>query len=137
MVEFKAYFFRDFMYGTDIATTVTDPDIAKAIGEAAVTINPGLFCDQATYTIAFLNLAAHFLVLNLKASGTGCSGQDQFLIQSKGAGSVSESYAIPAAILDNPLFANYAKTTYGMKYLMMIYPLLTGVVFAVGGATHA
>lgn len=135
--DFKSYFVRDFVYGTNPETSVLDGDLTRALGQAAVNINPGLFCDQDTYTIAFLLLSAHYLVLNLKASGSGCAGQDSWLIQSKGAGSVSESYAIPQAILNNPIFAYFSKTTYGVQYLMMVYPLLTGQIFVIGGGTQA
>lgn len=137
VADFKSYFVRDFTYSSDPLMGVTDDDISRAILETSVSINPNLFCDQQTYTSAFFLLAAHNLVINLKAVGSGCSGQAQWLIQSKSAGSVSESFAIPQDILSNPFFAWLSKTTYGNKYLMMLYPLLSGQMFIVEGATQS
>ena len=135
--DFKNYFVRDFTYGVDISTTVTDGDLSRALAEALAGINAELFPDQATYSGGFLLLSAHNLVLNLKAVGSSCSGQAQWLIQSKGAGSVSESFAIPEIILKNPYYAWLSKTTYGNKYLMLVYPILCGQVFISDGGTSA
>ena len=135
VTDFKNYFVRDFTYGIDPLTTATDVDLARALLEAKSGLNADLFADQPTYTLAFLLLAAHNLVINLKASGSGCSGQAQWLIQSKNAGSVSESFAIPEIILKNPYYAFLSKTTYGNKYLMLVYPILCGQVFISEGNT--
>jgi hypothetical protein len=137
VADFKAYFYRDFTYSTDPLAGVTDADITRALSESAVSINPDLFSTQDPYTTAFLLLSAHNLVINLKDVGAGCSGQAQWLTQSKGAGSVSESFAIPQDILSNPYFAWLSKTAYGNKYLMMVFPLLSGQMFIVEGATQS
>ena len=137
VTDFKNYFVRDFTYGIDILTTVTDADIQRALTETLATLNPELFSDQQTFTVGFLLLTAHHLVINLKAVGSACSGQAQWLIQSKGAGSVSESFAIPEIILKNPYYAWLSKTTYGNKYLMLVYPILCGQVFVSDGGTSA
>ena len=136
VADFKATFVRDFTYGTT-PDTVMDSDISQGLLEASISINSCLFSSQLQYSQAYLNLAAHYMVMNLRASGTGCSGQAEWLVQSKSVGSISESFSIPQRILDNPLFAQFTKTTYGTKYLMMIYPLLSGQIFVVPGGTLA
>lgn len=136
IADFKNYFVRDFVYGTDPAIAVLDQDIQRAVDETKVSINQELFPDQLAFTNAFFLLAAHNLVINLKAVGSGCSGEAQWLIQSKGVGSVSQSFAIPSSILENPYFAWLSKTTYGNKYLMAVYPLLAGQMFIVAGGTQ-
>lgn len=134
VADFKAYFTRDFPYGvTD--DTVMDSDIQRAIDETAVFINPELFGTQDSYTIGFLLLSAHNLVTNLRASSQGINGQYSFLQQSRSAGSVSESLAIPQRILDNAEYAMLTKTNYGSKFLFMILPQLSGQVYIVRGRT--
>lgn len=132
--EFKAYHDRSFPYGSTIEQ-VRDADITKAIAQAAVNFNAALFDDQATYTLCFLWLAAHYLVIDLRAASQGVAGNFSWLQTSKSVGSVSESFTIPQRILDNPYFALIAQTPFGAKYLSLILPQLTGNVYVVGGAT--
>jgi len=133
--DFKDYFFRDFPYGTDIETTVTDPDIAKAFQQTNISINPGLWSSQGNYTTAYLLLSAHNLVMNLRTSSQGLNGQFAFLEQSKSVGSVSASFAIPQRMVDNPEFSIYMKTNYGAQYFQLLLPNLSGQVFFVHGRT--
>lgn len=133
---FKDYFFRDFPYGSDIETSVTDQDIAKAYQQTNVNINQGLFDGQSTYSIGYLLLSAHYMVLDLRASGQGLSGQFNWTEQSKSVGNVSQSFAIPQRILDNPLWALYSQTNYGVQYLQLILPQLSGQVFISYGSTR-
>lgn len=135
IADFKSYFFRDFPYGTTL-DTVTNADITNAMQLAAVNFNQGLFADQQTYQVAFLLLSAHFLVMNLRASSQGVSGQYEWLQNSKSAGSVSEGLSIPQRILDNPEFAMLSKTNYGAQFLLMVLPQLTGQIFTVCGRTN-
>ena len=135
VVDFRSYFIRDFPYGTTI-DTVMDQDILNAITDAASNFNPGLFGDQGTYTTCYLNLSAHFLVMSLRASSQGIAGQYEWLVSSKGVGSVSEGLAIPPRIMDNPEFAMLTKTPYGAKYLFMVLPLLAGNIVSVCGGTN-
>lgn len=137
VADFKAYFFRDFPYGTDIETTVTDPDINKALQQVNmyVAFNPCMWSDQASYSIGYLYLAAHYMVMDLRASSQGINGQYAFLEQSKSVGSVSASYAIPQRVLDNPDWAMLMKTNYGAQYLQYILPLMGGQMFMVHGRT--
>lgn len=137
--DFKKYFARDFPFTSNSfdLTKVTDPDISKAMSETSATINQGLFTSQASYTTGYLLLAAHNMVMNLRASSQGISGQYAWLEASKSVGSVSQGFSIPNRILENPILAMYAKTNYGAKYILMILPLLSGNVFIVEGATLA
>lgn len=137
VTDFKAYFFRDFRYGTDIETTVTDPDINKAFQQVNMytTFNVDMWLTQEAYTIGYLYLAAHYLVMNLRASSQGLSGQFSFLEQSKSVGSISQSFAIPQRVLDNPDWSVLMKTNYGAQYLQYALPLMNGQMFAVCGRT--
>ncbi len=133
--DFKLYFVRDFPYGSDMDTTVIDADITNAIAKAAININTSLFEDQDSYNIGFLYLAAHHLVMNLRASSQGISGQFHWLETSKGVSGVSTSVSIPDDILKNPAYSWLTKTNYGTEYLMMIYSQLVGNISVVSGAT--
>lgn len=130
--DFKAYFTRDFIYGSD-PTTVEDSDISNAFIDATMMVNPAFFPNQAAYNVGFLWLAAHFLVTNLRASSQGAKGEFSWLISSKSVGSVSEGFTIPQSILDNPVVALISTTYYGTKYLLYILPQLIGNVFTVYG----
>lgn len=135
--DFKTYFIRDFPFGTDISTSILDTDIVKAFNQVNAMINQNLFDNQGTYTIGYLLLSAHFLVINLRASSQGISGQFSWLQNSRGAGSVSEGIAIPQRILDNPGFSMLSKTNYGAQFLEMIIPQICGNMFIACGHTKA
>lgn len=140
VADFKVYFFRDFPYQpenetVDLDKYIQDADITKAFGQTQVNLNPALFADQANYALGYLWLSAHYLVVDLRASSQGLSGQFAFLETSKSVGSVSQGFTIPQRILDNPYWAMLMTTNYGAKYLQMIIPQLTGQVFNVYGHT--
>lgn len=138
VAEFKSAFARAFPFNSDPAQGVTDDDIMNAFLQVNATINVELFPAEATYKLAYLNLAAHFLVLTLRASAGGLSGGSfGFLEQSKSVGSVSQSFVIPQAIQNNPLWAAYMSTPWGQFYLNSLLPALVGPVFVVRGATTA
>lgn len=134
--DFKTYFARDFQFGTT-SDKVMDSDIMTAFFTADTSINVGLFTSEGYFQRGFLLLAAHHLVTSLQASSQGVAGQYTWLQNSRSVGSVSESVSIPPRIANNPLFAFYAKTNYGMQYLAMILPALTGVMYNVTGRTLA
>jgi len=134
--EFKAYWFRDFPYGTDANTSVLDADITKAFGQTNVNMNQNLFSSQEDYTIGYMLLAAHFLVIDLRMASQGIAGAYSWITTSKAVGSVSESFQIPQRILDNPEFAMLSQTNYGAKYLQLLLPRLTGQMFNVYGSTR-
>lgn len=134
--DFKAYYFRDFPYGTDPNTSVLDADIAKAFGMVDPYFTEQYYSSQATYDYAYFSLAAHYLVMNLNASSQGINGQFNWLEQSKGVGAVNQSFAIPQKILDNPMLAMFSKTNYGAMYLETLIPRLVGACFIAPGSTR-
>ncbi len=133
--DFKNYFVRDFPYGVDPKTSILDQDITNALADAGINFNPALWATQANYTIGYLLLTAHFLVMSIRASSQGLGGQFAFLENSKSVGSVSEGISIPQRILDNPEFSYLCKTNYGTKYLMLVLPALSGQMFVVTRCT--
>lgn len=134
--DFKAYFFRDFPFGPDINSQITDQDLMNAFAETIITINPCLFMNQQAYNIGFMLLAAHILTMNIRASSQGLSGSFSWSQTSRSVGSVSESVQIPDQILANPEYSYYTQTNYGARYLMMILPYLAGAIYSVPGATR-
>lgn len=135
VADFQAYFNRDFPYGIDPETTVLDSDIAKAFQLTNVNFNPCFWANQGSYTVGYLLLSAHYLVSDLRASSQGINGQFSFLEQSKSVGSVSQSFAIPPRVLDNPDWSMLMKTNYGAQYLQLILPQLCGQIFTICGDT--
>lgn len=136
--DFKQYFFRDFPYqggGSPDLNFVQDQDITKAMSEASFNFNERLFSSQEKFSLGFLYLTAHYMVTDLQNSSQGIAGQYTWLTTSKAAGSVSEGSQVPQRILDNPEFAMISKTRYGAKYLSLLMPMLTGLVFTVPGRT--
>lgn len=134
VAAFKAYFVRDFIYAENVSS-VMNADIQKGLDDAGVNINPSLFASQQIFNIAYLNLAAHFMVLSLSSASQGVQGRYTWLVSSKSVGNVSESYTIPQRFIDNPYLASLSKTNYGAKYLSMVLPLITGNMFTVEGGT--
>ncbi len=135
VAQFQAQFIRDFPYGTDPNVSVLPQDIINAFNMVDMTINQALWDSQTQYTIAYNLLAAHFLVLNLRASSQGLNGQFNWAQNSKSVGGVSESFSIPQRVLDNPDFMMYTKTNYGAQYLQLLWPQLSGQIFSVHGRT--
>lgn len=136
IAEFKAYWFRDFPYGSDPATSVLDADIVKAFGQTNVNLNQNLFSSQEDYTIGYMLLAAHFLVIDLRMASQGIAGAYSWVTTSKSVGSVSEAFQIPERIMNNPEFAMLAQTNYGAKYLQLLLPRLTGQMWNAYGSTR-
>lgn len=135
--DFKAQFFRDFPYGTDMNVSVLDQDIANAFQQTNVSINPNLWSDQGSYTLGYLLLSAHFMVLSLRASSQGLNGQYNWMQNNKSVAGVSEGFEIPQRIKDNPDFMAYYKTNYGAQYMNLVLPQLAAQIFSVRGTTRA
>ena len=140
--EFKCYFTRDFPYQPvnltpDLNLYIQDSDIRRAQGEAEFTANESLFSTQELFDVGFNYITAHYLAMNLNNSSQGVAGSFNFQESSKGVGSVSQSFAIPQTITDNPSYSWLMKTSYGAYYLFLIYPYLIGNVGVVAGATKA
>jgi hypothetical protein len=132
-----AQFFRDFNYGTDINNCVTQQDIANAFVMVNASINQSMWPDQGTYNLGYLLLAAHFMVIALRASSQGINGQWGWAQNNKSVGAISEGFEIPERIKNNPDFMQYYKTNYGAQYLNLLWPQLSGQVFSVSGYTKA
>lgn len=139
--EFKAYFDRDFPFlpietVEDTLDYVRDKDIEKAMGEAWLNFNSGLFGHKEDRALAFQYLTAHYLVTDLNNSAQGANGSFGGFMSNKSVGNVSVGYNLPQWILDNPMYSLLARTNYGAKYLALIIPLLVGQVFTVAGTTR-
>ena len=133
--DFKDFFVRDFPYGVNIDENVLDADISRAQLETNIKINEGIMSTQEFYTLAHNYLSAHHLIMNIRASSQGLSSKFSWAVSSKSVGSVSTSQAIPNDIVNNPVWNWYTQSGYGVEYIMMIYPFLSGAFGSVGGAT--
>jgi len=136
VADFKGYFTRDFPYGIDPEVSVLDSDITKAMDMANLNFNQVLWSDQAAFNIGFMYLSAHYLVMDLRYSSQGINGQFNFLESSKSVGSISQSFAIPQRVLDNPDWAVLMKTNYGAQFLQLVLPQLAGQIFISYGSTR-
>jgi hypothetical protein len=133
--DFKAFFVRDFPYGTDPAKNVLDADITKALATAGINFNEALWSSQEQFDIAYLNLAAHYLVQSLRASSSGINSQWAGNTQSKGVGSVNESYVMPERVQNSPFLAGLYTTMYGKTYVDLLSLRILGNVVTIRGAT--
>lgn len=132
--EFKTYFAKDFIYGND-SGQVSDADISRAMSEADMNFNAGMFEDENTRKMIFYYLTAFYLVFDMEnASSQGGSGSSG-LVSHRRVRNVEESFAVPQWALKDPLFSQFASNGYGRKYLNMIYPYLIGRVSVVPGAS--
>ena len=117
---------------------LSDRDIEKAIEEAEMSFPVDMFPgDEAK--IPSLYLTAFYLVVDIKNSTAGLtsSGYAAF-VASKSVGGVSESYAIPAWINNDPMLALYLDNGYGRKYLTFLIPrakIASVGILAKGGTT--
>lgn len=114
---------------------VLDEDIEHAFAEAQMNFNQALFGTDAEIKLGYLYLTAFYLCNDLRASRAGIMAAGMYPLSSRSVGNVSESYGIPAAYMDDPLFAFYSLSAYGMKYLAMVIPKLRGNVGVVAGMT--
>jgi hypothetical protein len=137
--DFKAYFDRDFPFGTGF-DTVRDNDISKALSEATLVFNPALFnTDEAK--VAFLYASAHFLALNIQSAGgliavgpgDGVNSQGDGFVSNKSVGSVSATIAFSDRIMQSPILSQFMRTNYGQKYLALVSARLVGAGSVVAG----
>lgn len=145
VTDFKTWFTRDFKYQSPLGMSgpisdctidyVTDTDITKAMTEADINFNFGLFGDDTSAQVCFLYLTAHYLVNDLQTAVDGVHGAGYFAVASRSVGSVSESYAIPEWMTSDPVLGAFATTRYGQKYLSLIKPMLLGNVQVYAGST--
>ena len=121
---------------------LTDSDIQKAIQEAVLNFNEGLFDDNQTddyigdRNLALLYLTAFYLVIDIKNASSGLSSNAYTsFVSSKSVGNVSESYGLPSWVNSNPMYALYLDNGYGKKYLTFVIPKVTGFIHVSEGAT--
>ena len=137
--DFKTYFVRDFRYASNTpgvaADSVMDADITKSFAEALVNFNDGLFATDSARKMAFLQLAAHFLTTDLQAAAQGSGSTSLFPVVSRTAGPLSETYNVPLWLQHDPVLSAYATTRYGIKYVMIVKPLLVGGIMVIKGDT--
>lgn len=135
--DFKAYFTRDFKYApTDAPTNldfVCDTDINKAIDQAAANFNMCLFSTDSQKTIAFMFLAAFYMVYDFQTSAQGLASLSNFPVSSKSVGGVSVGYTIPERFSKDPIVSMYSMNGYGMKYLSLVLPRIVGQADVVDG----
>lgn len=132
--DFKSFFAKDFDYG-DNPDQVSDTEIARAMTEASMNFNEGLFdCDDQKRLI-FLYLVAYYLVVDINNSNTQGASNNGGLVTYRQVRNVAESFKVPKWIEENPMFSMFAQNGYGLKYITMMYPYLIGRVGIVGGAT--
>lgn len=119
----------------NINNYISDSDIERAFSEAKLNFNPNFFEDDSTAEMVFYYLTAHYLVIDLNNAMNSFSLGFIGYTQSKSVGSVSESYGVPAYMLNNPILSGYAQTGYGRKYLSLIMPYLVGQLIFTPGRT--
>lgn len=135
VAQFQSFYDRDFPFGPDMNTQVRIQDILKAFQQANAQINAKRYLTQQSWNNGSLWLAAHYLCVNINNSSQGLNGQFNWGEQSKSAGGISQSFAIPPAISNSVVFNAFTKTTYGAAWVIDIYPRLTGGMSSVEGWT--
>lgn len=115
---------------------ITDEDIVKAMTQA-IQIGNERFGETCTEKVnIYLHLVAFYLVMDIKNSSTGVNSSFSGTVQSKHVGDVSESYAIPQWVNDNPMYSIFTQNGYGLKYLSLIAPYLAcTILFSTGRTT--
>ncbi len=136
--DFKARFARDFPFGDDPATQVTDGDIDAAISDATLIFNPEMWDGDVETQTAYLMLTAHLLALNIQASGglgqaNGVQNAGGMPISAQSVGSVSLTFELPESLKNNPTVAPFMRTTYGIRYIQMAWPRMRGNFQVVAG----
>lgn len=106
-----------------IENYVQDTDIERAFEEAKGSFNNALFRNCNTAQLYFCYVAAHYLVMDINNAQNALSMGFNGMVASKSVGSVSESYGLPAWVMNSPQYALFAQTGYGRKYLLHIIPI--------------
>jgi len=144
--EFKTFFARDFPFQpavippeeVDLNKFIQDSDVSNAFLRTNPKFNEEFFTDtQEEYTLGYLYLSAHLLVMSLRASNAGFTSSFNWGATSTSVGSVSESRNLPGNIMTNPLWAWLVSSNYGVEYLMMVIPNLIGNFGIALGRTQA
>lgn len=140
--KFKQQFARDFPFlpteeVEDPLQYVRDEDIKRALYEALAIFPCELFESDEIRTLALLYLTAHYLCQDFKNAQQGLNSTGSFTASSKTVRNVSEAYAIPSWVTNNPLLNYLSQTGYGQKYLSLYWPRTIGRIRVVGGWTLA
>lgn len=114
---------------------VLDVDIVRAISEMSAMFPSDKFKTDESIRLGELYLTAHCLVNDIRTSNGGLSSQFPFPLQSKSVGSISQSYAIPKRFLDREAYSFYITSQYGLKYLALVIPRMTGNICIAFGKT--
>jgi Protein of unknown function (DUF4054) len=143
--DFEAYFTREFNYGEG-ADFVQDNDVQRAINDALGLFNVSIWPDTTTQQTAFFYLAAHMLWTNIQNAGGlgpgkgptgGLSTTGAGFIETKAAGSLSVGYAeIAERIKNSPILSQFMQSPFGQKYLVYLWPRITGVIYITAPATQ-
>ena len=123
-------------YDANADDYVQNDDIEKSFDEAEFNINQDLFDNDNQIKIAFMYLTAHYLVHDMRAACQGIESTGSFPVNSRSVGRVSESYSIPQKYLDSGILSFFTTSSYGLKYLSLVVPQLTGNIGIVGGGTN-
>lgn len=144
IAKFKTQFVRDFNFlpeeieeGDDPLEYVSDDDIKRALYEALAIFPCDIFETDEVRTLALLYLTAHYLCQDFKNAQQGLASVGTYPATSKTVRNVSEAYAIPAWITNNPVLSYIAETGYGKKYISLYWPRTIGRIRVVGGWTLA
>ena len=138
--DFKDYYDRDFIYGTDIST-IRDKDIQAALDNAGMLQNTSLWNSSADAKTALYLLSAHCLCKLIDAGGglavgDGLKSTGKSPIGSKGAGGMNISYTLPTSLADDPILSDMMTTGYGKMYLQLLVPKLVGNMLGIYGGTN-
>lgn len=115
---------------------INDDDITKAMSQALIAINEKFGSCDCEKIVLYMHLVAYYLVLDLHNASQGIGSAYSGPVQSKSVGDVSESYAIPTWLTNNPMYSMYMANGYGQKYLSLIAPeLAVTLLFSYGRTT--
>lgn len=141
---FKSQFTRDFNFlpdplpeSEDAQQYISDADIQRALYEALAVFPCDIFENAQIRTLALLYLTAHYLCEDFRNAQQGLNSVGTFPATSTTVRNVSEAYAIPGWIMQNPILSYIAETGYGKKYLSLYWPRTIGRIRVVGGWTLA
>ena len=116
-----------------VANYVSDGDIERAKGEAIVNFNRELALNCESAKLIFLYLWAFYLAYDLSLAQGDAYGNVNYPVTSVTVGSVSESYYVPKAYMEDPILSFYARNGFGQKYLSLVYANALGNVKVVSG----
>ena len=135
--DFKHYFDRHFPFAPaddpDNKEYIRDRDIELAFKQAQVNFNRALWSDPEQAKVAYLFLTAHYLCMDLQMAQAGINSIGHFIVSQKTVGEVSAIYSIPYRYTQSAYTSYLTGTQFGMKYLSLLLPRITGAVGLVKG----